>query len=107
MDEELAKDVKEFVDDKNVKELEELSVLETFDSQLLQVWKESIGTKKVNINKAKIKHLKEIKGIGKKLSKAIIAYRNEHGKFKELKELKNVEGIGKKKYTKIHKFLKI
>lgn len=107
MDDELAKDVKEYVEEKNVKELEELSALETFDSQLLTVWKESVGTKKININKAKAKQLKEVKGIGKKTAKAIIAYRDEHGKFQELKELKNVEGIGKKKYTKIHKFLKV
>lgn len=107
MDEELAKDVKEYVEEKNVKELEELSVLETFDSQLLTVWKESVGTKKININKAKAKQLKEVKGIGKKTAKAIVEYREEHGKFKEIKELKNVEGIGKKKYTKIHKFLKV
>lgn len=63
--------------------------------------------KKININKAKEKHLKEVKGIGKKIAKAIITYREENGKFKSVKELKNVEGIGKKKYTKIHEFLKV
>ena len=49
----------------------------------------------VNINKASAKALQEnMVGIGPVKAKAIIDYRNKHGKFKSIDELANVPGIG-------------
>jgi competence protein ComEA len=55
----------------------------------------------VNINKATVKELASLPGIGKKKAEAIFAYRQDHGQFKDAQELVKVEGIGKKTYEKI------
>lgn len=52
---------------------------------------------KVNINRATAQELSaKLESIGAKKAQAIIAYRNQHGKFKHVNELKNVKGIGEK-----------
>jgi competence protein ComEA len=50
----------------------------------------------VDINKADIETLTLLKGIGEKKAKAIVAYRELHGKFDSVDELLNVKGIGEK-----------
>lgn len=51
----------------------------------------------VNINTADEETLAaELKGIGLKRAKAIVAYRNEHGPFKSIDDLANVKGISKR-----------
>jgi len=51
----------------------------------------------VNINTADAVTIQsELKGIGPEKAKAIVAYRDSHGKFKSIDELANVKGIGKK-----------
>lgn len=51
----------------------------------------------VNINTADAQTLsKNIKGVGLKKAQAIIAYREENGKFKTIEDLKKVKGIGVK-----------
>lgn len=53
------------------------------------------GGAMVNINTADAKTLaKNIKGIGDKKAKAIVAYRARHGRFKSVDDLKKVKGIG-------------
>ena len=49
----------------------------------------------VNINTADAKILTDahLKGIGKKRSEAIVAYREKNGPFKSLEDLKNIHGI--------------
>lgn len=49
----------------------------------------------VDINKANVEELKQLKGIGGKKAADIIAYRKTHGPFKNVDELINVKGIGK------------
>ena len=39
---------------------------------------------------------KNIKGIGQKRAEAIIAYRKQHGEFKQLEDLLKIKGIGPK-----------
>lgn len=56
---------------------------------------------KIDINEADIDTLKGIKGVGEKLAKEIISYRNQRGGFKDIEELKNIKGIGKSKYEAI------
>lgn len=55
----------------------------------------------VNINTASADELKALPGIGPSKATAIVAYRNEHGKFKSVEELKNVKGIGEGIYQKL------
>ena len=49
----------------------------------------------IDINKATVEELKELKGLGVKKAEMIIQYRNEHKCFKNKEELLNVKGIGK------------
>lgn len=51
----------------------------------------------VNINTATVSTLSQLKGIGEKRAQAIIAYRQQHGKFTSLDELAKVPGIGQKR----------
>ena len=51
----------------------------------------------VNINTADAETLvAELKGIGLKRAKAILAYRNEHGPFKSIDDLIKIRGISKR-----------
>ncbi|UCD36106.1 MAG: helix-hairpin-helix domain-containing protein [Nitrospiraceae bacterium] len=54
------------------------------------------GSGKININEATVKELSGLPGIGKKKAEAIVAYRNEKGKFASVEDLRKVEGIGAK-----------
>lgn len=57
----------------------------------------------VNINTADAETLAaELKGIGPKLARAILAYRKEHGPFKSVEDLKKVRGVGKYILEKNH-----
>ena len=55
---------------------------------------------KVNINKADLKTLTTLKGIGDKRAKAIIKYRNKSGPFKSPEDIMQVEGIGEDIFKK-------
>lgn len=56
---------------------------------------------KIDINKGDADALKSLPGIGDVLSRAIIAYREKHGPFKEVEDIMNVSGIGKKRFETI------
>lgn len=60
---------------------------------------------KININKATSEELQKIPGIGPAKAAAIISYREEFGKFKNIDELTRVSGIGKKTVEKIAEFI--
>lgn len=51
---------------------------------------------KININKAGVEKLMELKGIGKSYAQRIVEYREKNGPFKEINDLKNIKGIGEK-----------
>ena len=55
----------------------------------------------VNINTAGVEELKALPGIGPSKAAAIVAYRDQHGKFKSVDELKQVKGIGEGIYQKL------
>jgi comEA protein len=61
----------------------------------------------ININKASLKDLEKIPGIGKKIAQRIIQYRLRFGEFKKLDDLKKVKGIGKKRLEKIKPFISL
>lgn len=51
----------------------------------------------VNINTASEEQLISLPGIGEKLARRIIEYRESHGAFATVEDLMNVSGIGEKK----------
>ncbi len=55
----------------------------------------------VNINQADEATLETLPGVGPATARAIIDYRNEHGRFKSVDELLNVRGIGPSKLSQI------
>jgi len=62
----------------------------------------------VNINSANYKTLAEnIKGVGEKKAKAIVAYREKHGPFRRADDLINIKGIGPKLIEKNRNILLI
>jgi len=65
---------------------------------LLAVEVENIseGALKVNINKASVDELCELKYIGSKLAERIVQYRTEHGPFQTAEDIMKVRGIGQK-----------
>lgn len=62
---------------------------------------EAMQSAPVNINKAGAEELQTIRGIGPVLSERILAYRQEHGAFKQPEDLSQVHGIGGAKFQKI------
>lgn len=58
---------------------------------------------KININTATKEELETLTGIGDTLSKRIIEYREEQGKFNSIEDIKGVKGIGDKKFDDISK----
>ena len=61
----------------------------------------------VNINTASKEILMSLPGIGEVKATAIIAYRQEYGRFNTKEELKNVSGIGDKTYEKLAQLITI
>ncbi len=62
---------------------------------------------KININKADLKELVKLPGIGVKTAEKIIKYRKEKGGFKNIDELIRIKGIGPKKLEKIKPYIRV
>jgi competence protein ComEA len=57
---------------------------------------DSMNAYRVNVNRADLDELQQLKGIGLTKAKAIIEYRENNGKIDSLDELTQVSGIGEK-----------
>ena len=62
---------------------------------------ELLRKQNVSINDGSEAELQTVSGIGPKMAKKIVDYRQEHGPFKSLEELRQVKGIGPALYKKI------
>ncbi|MGD9158349.1 MAG: helix-hairpin-helix domain-containing protein [Desulfobacteraceae bacterium] len=62
---------------------------------------------KVDLNKATVKELVKLKGIGKKYAERIIEYREKNGSFEKIEDVMKVKGIGQKKFDAIKDFISV
>lgn len=61
----------------------------------------------ININTASLDELKKLPGIGDIKAEAIIAYREEAGKFNSIEDIMNVSGIKDSSYEQIKDYIKV
>jgi len=61
----------------------------------------AVAPQKVNLNRADAWLLEALPGVGKVTAARIIAYRIEHGSFRNISELTDIEGIGPATYENI------
>ncbi len=61
----------------------------------------------VDVNSASASLLSFVAGVGPKLAKSIVNYREKHGAFKSKKELLKVKGVGAKAYEQLAGFIRI
>ena len=59
----------------------------------------------VDVNRAPWQEFANLPGIGEKLAKEIVAFRDENGQFSSVDQLINVRGVGKMKLQGIRPFL--
>ena len=57
-------------------------------------------TVKVNLNKATVAELVQLKGIGQKYAERIVEFREKNGPFTKTEDLMNVKGISLKTWEK-------
>lgn len=55
----------------------------------------------INVNRANLEELQQVKGVGPVLAERIVSYRDANGPFKSLDQLKEVKGIGEAKFEKM------
>ena len=67
MEENLAIEIKEYLQDNIITDSSDLLELESIDEQILKCWDENIDDMRVDINCVSKENLKKIKGIGNKL----------------------------------------
>ncbi len=107
MEEDLAIEIKEYLQDNIITDCSDLLELESIDEQMLKSWEEHIDDMRIDINCVNKEDLKKIKGIGNKLAKIIFDFREKVGEIKCIEDLKNIDGIGKNKFAQLKSRLKV
>ncbi|PLY11448.1 MAG: alpha-L-glutamate ligase [Arcobacter sp.] len=107
MEEDLAFEIKEYLDENIITDSSDLLEIESIDKQMLKSWDQTIGDMRVDINSASKEILKKIKGIGPKLAKVILDYKEKVTSIKDIEELKEIDGIGKNKFNQLKSRLKV
>ena len=59
------------------------------------------STQKVNLNTASATELETLPGVGPATAQAIVAWREQHGRFTSVNDLQQVDGIGPKTFAKL------
>jgi uncharacterized protein len=77
------------------------------DSVLKGVMEDCVNKVGADLNTASVQLLSYIAGINSAIAKNIVAYREEHGKFKTRKELLKVAKLGEKAFTQCAGFLRV
>lgn len=67
--------------------------------------RESLSSDKIDMNTATVDQLESLPHIGTKTAQAIIAYRTQHGPFKQADDLIKVRGIGEKTFEELKKHI--
>jgi competence protein ComEA len=62
---------------------------------------------KINVNQASASELERVPGLGPKLSRRIVEYREANGTFQKLEDLVKVQGIGPISLEKIRDYLAV
>ena len=60
------------------------------------LWSQQQEVEKININKASVEELTQLKRIGPKYAERIVEYREAHGPFEQPEDVMKVRGIGPK-----------
>jgi len=74
---------------------------------LISVVEDCVNAVGVDVNTASVALLKRVSGLNDALAKNIVAYRDEHGAFKNREQLKSVARMGDKTYQQAAGFLRI
>jgi competence protein ComEA len=61
----------------------------------------------IDINRATADDFQQLPGIGPKLAKEIVAYRDKHGPFRRVEDLMAIKGIGFKKWKEIRPYVRV
>ena len=77
------------------------------EKKLTDVTVDLVNRVGVDINSASLSLLSYVAGVGEKLAKNIIAFREENGVFKTKEQLLKVKGLGKKAYEQAAGFIRI
>lgn len=77
------------------------------DSVLKGVMEDCVNKVGADLNTASVSLLSYISGLNASVAKNIVAYREEHGKFKSRKELLKVSKLGEKAFTQCAGFMRI
>ncbi|XOB60639.1 helix-hairpin-helix domain-containing protein [Campylobacterota bacterium DY0563] len=107
MEDNLALEIHDYSKENVITDSSDLLELESIDEQMLKIWNENLDDMRVDVNNADESVLKKIKGIGAKLAKIILEYREKVKGFKSIDQLKEIEGIGKNKLAQLKSRLKV
>lgn len=77
------------------------------EKKLTDVTVDIVNRVGVDINSASLSLLSYVAGVGEKLAKNIIAFREQNGAFKTKEQLLKVKGLGKKAYEQAAGFIRI